>query len=411
MQSRKIMVEDSIESAKLVAENSAQKIQLFFERDLSLARTLASGLSIFNELDTTIWQQFFMSMYVPIVENNPHIYTLWDSWEHYSYVPGYTKTYGRFCMTVYRENDKIYKKLDRRSLTGDPEVYAEFKADNVEDIFEPYLDEVLKGDYRHLMTTVAAPIQQNGKYVGIIGIDLTLKYLQKLLEEVKPHEGSYAFLISMKGIIAAHPDTSLIYKNLTDVYPDEVKKYKLLDIIKNGKETHYVQSREDNKDHLTVFTPVKVGNSKSVWSLAYSVPMKVIIDKANKSVIISLVVGFVGLLIMVVIVVFVSNNLIRPISLITKTLGRISLGEINEDMVLSLHTGDEIEIMANALSHSIKGLADKSQFATKIGQGDYSTQLELLSEKDELGKSLIEMQGSLIKAREEERSRQEEEQK
>ena len=66
--------------------------------------------------------------------------------------------------------------------------------------------------------------------------------------------------------------------------------------------------------------------------------------------------------------------------------------------------------MANALSHSIKGLADKSQFATKIGQGDYSTQLELLSEKDELGKSLIEMQGSLIKAREEE-SRQEEEQK
>ena len=69
--------------------------------------------------------------------------------------------------------------------------------------------------------------------------------------------------------------------------------------------------------------------------------MKVIIDKANKSVIISLVVGFVGLLIMVVIVVFVSNNLIRPISLITKTLGRISLGEINEDMVLSLHTGDE----------------------------------------------------------------------
>ena len=247
MQSRKIMVEDSIESAKLVAENSAQKIQLFFERDLSLARTLASGLSIFNELDTTIWQQFFMSMYVPIVENNPHIYTLWDSWEHYSYVPGYTKTYGRFCMTVYRENDKIYKKLDRRSLTGDPEVYAEFKADNVEDIFEPYLDEVLEGDYRHLMTTVAAPIQQNGKYVGIIGIDLTLKYLQKLLEEVKPHEGSYAFLISMKGIIAAHPDTSLIYKNLTDVYPTG-KKYKLLDIIKNGKETHYVQSREDSKD-------------------------------------------------------------------------------------------------------------------------------------------------------------------
>jgi len=411
MQSRKIMIEDSIDNAKLVAENSAQKIQLFFERDLSLARTLARGLSVFNQLDTTTWQHFFTSMYVPIIEGNPHIYTLWDSWELYSYVPGYTKTYGRFCITVYRENDRIYKKIDRRSLTGDPEVYAEFKKDNVEDIFEPYLDEVLKGDKRHLMTTVAAPIQQNGKYIGIIGVDLTLDYLQKLLEKVKPHEGSYAFLVSMKGIIAAHPDTSLIYKNLIDVYPNEVKKYKLLDIIKSGEETNYIQSRGDNKDFLTVYTPVKVGDSKSVWSLAYSVPMKVIIDKANKSIIISLIVGFIGLLIMVFIVVFVSNNLTRPISLITKTLGRLSLGEINEDMALSLNTGDEIEVMANALSHSIKGLADKSRFATKIGQGDYTTQLELLSENDELGKSLIEMQGSLIKAREEERSRQEEEQK
>ena len=34
IQSRKIMIEDGIEHAKLVAENSAQKIELFLERDL-----------------------------------------------------------------------------------------------------------------------------------------------------------------------------------------------------------------------------------------------------------------------------------------------------------------------------------------------------------------------------------------
>ncbi|HPW65814.1 MAG TPA: cache domain-containing protein [Salinivirgaceae bacterium] len=411
VRSRKIMIEDSIDNAKLVAENSAQKIQLFFERDLSLARTLAKGLSAFNKLDTTTWQQFFTSMYIPIVENNPHIYTLWDSWELYSYIPGYNKTYGRFCITVYRENDIIRNAMERRSLTGDPEVYAEFKKNNVEDIFEPYLDEVLKEDKRRLMTTVAAPIQQDGKYIGIIGVDITLEYLQKLLENIKPHEGSYAFLVSAKGVIAAHPDTSLIFKNLIDEYPDEVKTYKLLDIIKNEKETYYIHSKGDNEDYLTVFEPVKVGNSRSTWSLAYSVPMKVINDKANKSIIISFIVGFVGLLIMVLIVVFVSNSLTRPISLITKTLGRLSLGEINEDMALSLYTGDEIEEMANALNYSIRGLANKSHFATKIGQGDYTTQLELLSDNDELGKSLIEMQGSLVKAREEEKNRQEEERK
>ncbi len=410
-QSRKMMIEDNIENARLVAENSAQRIKLFFEKDLALARTLAQGLSVFNQLDSTTWQRFFTSMYHPILEQNTHINTLWDSWEHYSYVPGYTKTFGRFCISVYREKNRIETKIERRSLTGDPDRYGAFKAGNIEDIWEPYYDEVLKEGEQYLMTTIAAPIQQKGKFIGIIGVDVTLEDLQKQVENIKPHQGSFAYLVSMKGVIAAHPDTSLIFKHLTEVYPEETKNNNLLETIKAGKEIYFTHDNESEEKYLTVFVPIKIGASKSIWSLAYSVPMKIITGKVDKSIFVSLGVGFCGLLILVLIIISVANSITRPITLITKTLSKLSLGEISKDMALSLHTGDEIEEMAKALNFSIQGLTKKSVFATDIGHGNYSTQLELLSDNDELGKSLIEMQKSLIKARNEEQNRQEEEKK
>jgi PAS domain S-box-containing protein len=406
-----MMVDDAIENAKLVAENSAQKMQIFFERDLALARTLAQGLSVFNELDSTVWQPFFAKMYRPILEQNPHINTLWDSWEYYSYVPNYTKDFGRYCISLFRDKAGIDIKLDRRSLTGDPLRYGGFKKGNQEGIWEPYIDQVLKTEEQYIMTTVAAPIQQKGRFVGIIGVDVTLVDLQKQVEKIRPVEGSYAFLVSMGGIIAAHPDTSFVNKNIADVLPNEVSKHKLLEIISTGKEYHYIKTDSNDNEHLTILVPVKVGKSYSVWSLAYSVPMEIITSKVDKSFYVSLFVGFFGLLLLVIVILFVANGLTKPITLITKTLKRLSMGEISEDLVLNLRTGDEIEEMAQALNYSIQGLNHKSVFSTNIGKGNYSTQLELLSNNDELGKSLIEMQKSLIKAKSEEEQRLIEERK
>jgi signal transduction histidine kinase len=401
-QSRKQMLKDAIDNARLVAENSAQKMQIFFERDLALTRTLAQGLSVYHEMDSSVWQPLFAKIYRPVLEGNPHINTLWDSWEYYGYVPDYQKKYGRFCISVYREKNQITTQFDRRSLTGDPNLYGPFKERNREGIWEPYLDRVKKNEL-YLMTTVASPIQVNGKFMGIMGVDVTLANLQQQVEKIKPVEGSFAYLVSMGGIIAAHPDTASINKHINEIYPDEVKEQKLLEIISQGREHFYIRTDKHGNRYLTIFEPVKVGNSYSVWSLAYSFPMRLITEEVDRNFIFSLIIGVLGLSLLVLLIVFISNSLTKPIRQITHSLKVISRGEINSDLIIELKTGDEIEEMANALNQSIKGLDTKSEFAKSIGEGNYNTQLELLSETDVLGKSLIEMQHSLIKAREEEK--------
>ncbi len=75
-------------------------------------------------------------------------------------------------------------------------------------------------------------------------------------------------------------------------------------------------------------------------------------------------------------------------------------------------SSDEIGEMANALNVLVKGLKKTSEFSLKIGEGDFGSKFEPLSEQDVLGNSLILMRENLQKAaREEEKRKQEDRQR
>ena len=404
--SRKAMLDDAKINAQQIARISADKIEKNFERDLAITRTLAQAFSIYQQLPTEQWQDLFMKMYRPVLEGNKHVYSIWDSWEFYGFVPNYTKDYGRFCITLWRENDEILSITDIRSPDGDPDKYGAFKKGNQEGLWEPYFDEGVQGkSERVLMTTISSPVQIGGKYFGLVGFDVSLESLQQVITEIKPVQGSFAFLVSAKGTIAAHPNSEFINVPLSEVYPEDFENEKLSEIIQDGKEHSYYRIDENGRQHYMSLAPIKAGNSYSSWSLVLSIPLDVITEKADESLIISLIVGAGGLLLLALILIFIANNLTRPIVNITKSLTRLSHGEISDDLLFKVKSGDEIEVMANALNISIEGLNKKSKFATDIGKGQLESTLDLLGEDDELGKSLLNMRNSLKKAKEEESNR------
>ena len=61
---------------------------------------------------------------------------------------------------------------------------------------------------------------ENGQYVGIVAVDITLDRFQELVEEIKRFDGSYAFLVSNGGLIAGHPEKELLNKNSFELFPD-----------------------------------------------------------------------------------------------------------------------------------------------------------------------------------------------
>ena len=405
--SRKTMIDDALENAKKTATIEAKKIEIEFERDLAVTRTLAQAFSIYRDLPTEQWQDIFKRMYKPILEQNPHVYSIWDSWEFYGYVPNYTKTHGRYCVTLWREGNEISTSVETRSLDGDPALYADAKHKNQEDIWEPYIDEAGTQNKSELilMTTLFTPIQKDGQYVGLVGFDIGLSRLQQVISKIEPVPGSYAILASRDGLIAAHKNGELINKPLSEFFTADYETQNLANVVSEGQEFSYFQTAEDGKEHYITFAPIKPGSSYSTWSLILSIPMDVITERADNSQRVSLLVGALGLLLLTLVLIFVSNGVTRPIIRITQSLNRMKKGEISSNLILNLNTGDELEAMGNSLNTSIEALNNKSNFANDIGKGHFESELELLSENDVLGKSLLDMRNSLKNAKDEENKR------
>lgn len=412
MESRKVIIGDAYNYARVSSSESARKIEKFFEKDLALVRTLANAYSIYKTMPTEQWQKLFVQMYNPVLKPNTHIYSLWDSWEMYGFVPGYNKEYGRIAHTLWREGGEIKFNSETRSMNGDPQLYGFFKKNAVEAIWDPYFDVFVSGKAeRKLMTTLGAPVLVNSKYMGMVGVDVELTILQEEVLSIKPFEGSFAFLLSNSGLIAGHPNKDLIYKNISEVYKKDYDRENIGKRILKGEEFSFFHTDSTGKEYYLCFAPVKIENINTPWSLVLVTPMDVINAKANRTLYVSLIVGTIGLLIIIFVLIFVSDNLTKPIKRITSSLKRLAGDEISNDLVLDINTGDEIEEMAKALNTSVESLNEKAFFATEIGKGSFNTEFTLHNDKDILGKSLIEMRDSLKTAHEEEEKRRVDDQK
>ncbi|HDP76034.1 MAG TPA: HAMP domain-containing protein [Bacteroidales bacterium] len=411
-QSRMNIYNDAIEKTQLAAKVSAKEVGAIFEKELSLVRTLSQAFTVYKNMPHEQWKKLFLDMYIPVLRENPEIYSIWDSWEYKTFIPDYDKDYGRFIITTWREGNEIKWLYDERSMNGDPPIYAKYKKLGRESIWEPYVDQVTTGkaDIK-LMITYCSPIYINNAFSGIVASDVSLESLQEMVSKIKPVKGSFAYLISHEGIIAAHPSKDFINKKVEEVLKDDNIKERITQRISKGEEFYYTTTDETGRQLLICHSPIIAGKTTTPWSLALSVPVDVIMANVKKTFYVSLFVSITGLLAMVLVLLFVSDNLTKPIKRITDILKRMAKGEVSEELKVELNTGDEIEEMALALNTTIDGIGHKTTFANEIGKGNYETNPELLSNKDVLGKSLIHMRDSLKKAAEEEEKRKVEDQK
>jgi hemerythrin-like metal-binding protein/PAS domain S-box-containing protein len=114
----------------------------------------------------------------------------------------------------------------------------------------------------------------------------------------------------------------------------------------------------------------------------------------------------IGIVVSIVLAMYISSLIVRPLEKLMKYAKRLSEGELPEfeDEVYN----DEVGQTAASIEQLTTGLQKTSDFAHAIGQGDFSSNYQPLSDKDVLGNSLLNMRKSLQNANREEKKRQSE---
>ncbi|WP_417642583.1 methyl-accepting chemotaxis protein [Enterobacter kobei] len=122
-----------------------------------------------------------------------------------------------------------------------------------------------------LLTSVAAPIVEDGKLWAVVTSDISLASLQDKISQIKPwHGAGYAVLLSSKGKIVAYPDKSLTSKAWFEP-------------VENLGAT--MTEHHDpilGEDALVTWQPITVGNSDEHWLLGVVAPVSLVMAAANR---------------------------------------------------------------------------------------------------------------------------------
>jgi phosphoserine phosphatase RsbU/P len=228
---------------------------------------------------------------------------------------------------------------------------------------DPYFDE---GGGEAMMCTYAVPFYReiNGvrTFAGVVGADIELEHLTRIVSTVKPYQSGYAFLLSQNGRVLSHPNQQYVYKESIFSLADEARDPQWHDIgqkMVRGAEG-FVRVRSPNTGLISwlYYAPVSSG-----WSMGILFPEEAILADLQAMNRVTFWVGIVGLGLALVAIAVVSTSVTRPIRMLARQTREIARGNL-ELAVPPVATSDEVgdlassfESMRRALKEYIANLA------------------------------------------------------
>lgn len=257
-----------------------------------------------------------------MLEQAPSVFGVWATFEpnafdgqdaHFLGQPGYEKV-GGFGPYWNRsgENGSLAWEND---INYDGEFYLAPKKAGHRILTEPYYDEV--NGQNLLMTSAAAPLYENGKMQGVVGVDLLLSQLEKQIAAVKPYETSVGFLISDQFNYVTNPQANLVGKPVTlpfahDEFKQALKEGRLL--LKSGTDSH------SGEETMSILVPVAIPYSKVFWGVLISTPVKTVLASAYSLLWNQLLVFVICLLAMGIAVFVISRRISQRFTRLTNSL-------------------------------------------------------------------------------------------
>jgi methyl-accepting chemotaxis protein len=230
----------------------------------------------------------------------------------------------------------------------------------------PFLDAKTK----EMMVSAAEPIVKNGETIGVVGCDLNIQSITKVLQTVKPTDNSYAFLVDDSNNFIVHPNkafkpTATQFQNVDKVMDGQYSK-----ILNNN----FVSIKDyDGKYKYFVTSKIEANN----WKVGFAVPVDDLMKPIN-ALIISFVLVIMGSLIFAVIIsVYFGNRIGNPILSLVKMMDKLAKFDLTYDSKYDslLRNKDEVGQLAgavytmqNELNGLITNILDNSENISKSSE-------------------------------------------
>ncbi|MDD2649711.1 MAG: methyl-accepting chemotaxis protein [Candidatus Cloacimonetes bacterium] len=381
------MTNNSIEEVMLnetsqMSYRYANFIKGKLEENVTIAKTLAHTFVAQRDRDE-LTRENVNSVLKKVLEENSDVLGVFTVWEpnaldgkdnEYIYTPG-NSAEGRMVPYWNRStgiNLDICMEYDSNESSSD--YYKLPISRKKEVILDPDFYEVQGEDV--LAITISYPmISQTGEIYGVAGVDLSMKYFQDYVGQIKPYENSYGILLSNNGAFVSHPKTDIINEIIGDIDNASDKEF-IKESVKFGKEFMLnKKSISTNQDAYQIYRPFSIADSDTFWSLGIALEKSEITKYIRKLMFAQLFFFILIILVLVIFLIVFSKKLIAPIISLVNVFKDLSEGDLR--VRIPTDSEDEVGQVTKYFNLFIEKLHDIVKNITSINQALVSNVKEM----------------------------------
>jgi PAS domain S-box-containing protein len=371
-QQEKLAYQQSIEMAR----DYANQFDGDMRESKAIAKTLANSMEVYSSAD----RDEVNDMLKNLLLKNPSLTGVYVGYEpnafdgkdaEYVNTFGHDET-GRFVPywnningTIFLEPLVNYDKQDYYQLP---------KKNKIDIVTEPYYYQGI------FMVSFDSPIIKDGKFVGVGGVDVSLKYIDDVVGNVKAFETGYAFVTGNTGILVSHPIHKdwIASKTLYNFDIPEISE--AADNIKEGKGGNFETiDPATGKDAIMFYEPVKTGNYSFILVVPKNEMLAGVAALRTRLIIISSIsIVFMGL-----VAYLIAMSITKPIDNIVDNFKAISHNAVRGKLDARANTdvGIDFKEIPNGLNEILDAVTipirENMRVTNALAKGQLKTRIQL----------------------------------
>ncbi len=379
--------EHTKETARLYMESLsreyANKTDALLEIPMDTARALARAFEGYESLPAAGRRATILAMLRPVLGISDQFVGIWTLWEpdalegNDAAWAGRTElgsdARGRFTPYVVRTNGGLALEVPNSEDGYGEGYYTIPKATRLEHITEPYLYPVQGKDV--LMITTVAPVIVNGKFLGVVGIDIATEGLNAELSTLALYRTGFGRLISPDGMVVAHKDASRIGKKAPEW--DGEERAEVMQALASGKSfTRISYSVSLKMNTVKSFVPIFIGEDPKPWMYGTVVPEDEIYEDLSKAIGAIVILMGGGFALILALVWALTGAMLRPLRRTQEAIRDIAQGEADLTKTISAKGNDELRLLADDfnlfignLSGIVATIRDEMRNLQQLGRG------------------------------------------
>ncbi|WP_223807023.1 methyl-accepting chemotaxis protein [Marichromatium sp. AB31] len=356
--------EQAIALSQEVARAQGVELASSVLAELEGVTALMSVLHARDEIPVGVRRDYFSELLQSYLRDHQELVGAWMVWEpdafdgedgRFAGTEAHDAT-GRFIPYWYRDGETIGTEILEDYESRD--YYRLAKQSGKTVVLDPYLYAL--GGVDQLLTSIAVPILEQGRVVGVVGVDLLISDLQAQVAKIRPFDGVTA-LFSGTGTVIAHPDERRLGKDLretdTDVLGEDMGRF--VTALERG-ESFVTQRWSDSLDGeaLVISQPLALTGTEQHWTIAMALPVSKVLAHVNAMITKVVLIGLVGLAVMSALIVLLSRSLVRPLRGVVGALEDIASGDGDLTQRLPAEGRDEVAQLATAFNAFVTRIHD-----------------------------------------------------